>query len=98
MPFQTLPATLLDHAGFSTMNHFEDHGLPLVQLKEQRRELVMALMGRKDPIPKDLIAEIASLQHSIAAIEAVILDLDAEIKISVFPRQYIGLSQKPSLG
>ena len=30
------------------MNCFEDHGLPLVQLKEQRRELVMALMGRKD--------------------------------------------------
>jgi hypothetical protein len=66
---------------FSTVNYFEDHGLPLVQLKEQRRELVMTLMGRKDPIPKDLIAEIAALQHAIAAIEAV---LDAEIKISVF--------------
>jgi hypothetical protein len=32
------------------MNYFEDHGLPLVQLKEQRRELVVALAGRSDPI------------------------------------------------
>jgi hypothetical protein len=80
------------------MNYLEDHGLPLVQLKERRRELVMALMGRKDPIPKDLIAEIASLQHTIAAIEAVIVDLDAEIKISVFARQHIRLGQKPPLG
>jgi hypothetical protein len=51
----------------------------------------MALVGRKDPIPNDLIAEIASLQHTIAAIEAVVLDLDAEIKISVFARQHIQL-------
>jgi hypothetical protein len=25
--------------------YLEDHGLPLVQLKEQRRDLVVALMG-----------------------------------------------------
>jgi hypothetical protein len=80
------------------MNYFEDHGLPLVQLKERRRELVMALTGRKDPIPKDLIAEIASLQHTIAASEAVIVDLDDEIKISVFARKHIQLSQKSPLG
>jgi hypothetical protein len=66
------------------MNYFEDHGLPLVQLKEQRRELVVALMGRKDPISKDQIAEIASLQQAIAAMEAVIVDLDAQIE-SVVP-------------
>jgi hypothetical protein len=64
------------------MNFFEDHGLPLVQLKEQRRELVVALMGRKDPISKDQIAEIASLQQAIAAIEAVVVDLDAQIEFS----------------
>jgi hypothetical protein len=66
----------------SIMNFFEDHGLPLVQLKEQRRELVVALMGRKDPISKDQIAEIASLQQAIAAIEAVVVDLDAQIEFS----------------
>jgi hypothetical protein len=65
------------------MNYFEDHGLPLVQLKEQRRELVVALMGRKDPISRDQIAEIAALQHAIAAIEAVSVDLVAEVE-SVF--------------
>ena len=65
------------------MSYFEDHGLPLVQLKERRRELVVALMGRKDPISKDQIAEIAALQHAIAAIEAVGVDLVAEVE-SVF--------------
>ncbi|MBS0531060.1 MAG: hypothetical protein JSS22_16955 [Proteobacteria bacterium] len=65
------------------MNHFEDHGLPLVQLKEQRREMIVALMGRKEPISKVQIAEIAAIQHAIAAIEAVIVDLDAEVD-SVF--------------
>jgi hypothetical protein len=70
--------------GNFNMNCFEDHGLPLVQLKEQRRELVVALMGRQDPISKDQIAEIASLQHAIAAMEAIVIDLDGEIE-SVFP-------------
>ena len=67
------------------MNYFEDHGLPLVQLKEQRRELVVALVRCKDPISKDQIAQIALLQHAIAAMEAVIVDLDAEME-SVFPK------------
>lgn len=62
------------------MNYFEDHGLPLVQLKEQRREMVMALIGCKDPISSDQITQIALLQHTIAAMEAVIVDLDAEIQ------------------
>jgi hypothetical protein len=38
------------------MNYYEDHGLPLVRLKEQRRELVAALIGRKDPISSVEIA------------------------------------------
>jgi hypothetical protein len=58
--------------------YFEDHGLPLVQLKEQRRDLVVALMGRSGPISKDKISEIAAVQHAIAAMEAVIVDLDAK--------------------
>jgi hypothetical protein len=58
---------------------FEDHGLPLVQLKEQRRELVVALMGRRfGPISKEQIADIAAIQQAIAAVEAVIVDLDAQ--------------------
>ena len=63
--------------------YFEDHGLPLVQLKEQRREMIVALMGRKEPISKAQMAEIAAGQSAISAIEAVIVDLDAEID-SVF--------------
>jgi hypothetical protein len=62
------------------MNYFEDHGLPLVQLKEQRRELVVALIGCRDPISKDQIAQIALLQHAITAMEDVIVDLDAEME------------------
>jgi hypothetical protein len=59
--------------------YFEDHGLPLVQLKEQRRDLVVALMGRRPgPVSNEQIADIAAIQHAIAAVEAVIVDLDAE--------------------
>jgi hypothetical protein len=82
---------------FSNVNYFEDHGLPLVQLQEQRRELVMALMGREDPIPKDLIAEIAALQQAIAAVAAVIVDLDAVIEISEYTGKHIRRGQKPPL-
>jgi hypothetical protein len=59
------------------IGYFEDHGLPLVQLKEQRRDLVVALMGRSGPISNDKIAEIAAIQDAIVAMEAVIVDLDA---------------------
>ena len=60
--------------------YFEDHGLPLVQLKEQRRDLVVALIGRHPgPVSKEQIAEIAAIQQPIAAVEAVIVDLDAEL-------------------
>jgi hypothetical protein len=59
-------------------SQFLDHGLPLVSLKEQRRDLVVALMGRRAPLTKDKIAEIAAIQQAIAAIEAVICDLDAD--------------------
>jgi len=60
------------------MTHLEDHGLPLVRFKEYRRELVVALAGSTTITPQQ-IAEIAVMQHSIAAIEAVIGDLDAEV-------------------
>ena len=61
-------------------SYFEDHRLPLVQLKEQRRELICSLMGRPPgPVPSERIAEIAAIQQTIAAVEAVIVDLDAEV-------------------
>jgi hypothetical protein len=56
----------------------EDHGLPLVQLKERRRDLIVALMGQHGPISEQQIAEIASIQSAITAFEAVLDDLDAE--------------------
>ena len=68
------------------MNFYEDHGLPLVRLREQRRELVVALVGRKE-ISNFQISEIASLQQAIVAMEAVVGDVDAQIKFSPPQRQ-----------
>ena len=58
---------------------FLDHGLPLVALKEQRRDLIVALMGRHGPLSKEKLAELAAIQQAIAAIESVVCDLDAEV-------------------
>lgn len=55
-----------------------DHGLPLIALKEQRRDLVMALRHHRGPLAASAIAEIAAIQTAIAAIEAVIVDIDEE--------------------
>jgi hypothetical protein len=63
-------------------DHREDHRLPLVQLKEQRRDLIVALMGRTGRITKRQIAEIAAIQQAIAAVEAVV-DLDTEFIASM---------------
>lgn len=63
------------------MTFFEDHRLPLVQLRERRRELVVALVGRQE-ISSLQIAEIASLQQAIIAMEAVADDLTSHIEFS----------------
>ena len=76
------------------MNYLEDHGLPLVQLREQRRELVVALIGCIDPISATQLTEIAMLQHAIAAMESVIVDLDAEMQ-SMAPQKTIGSGSPP---
>lgn len=60
----------------------EDHRLPLVQLKERRRDLIVGLMGRQGPLSKQQIAEIAAIQTAIAAIEEVLDDLDAEAEVA----------------
>ena len=61
-------------------DNLEDHGLPLVQLKEQRRDLVVALRGQTGPLSKPQISEIAAIQQAIAAVEAVMVDLEAEFE------------------
>jgi hypothetical protein len=83
--FQRVGASFSENEVAAMTSYFEDHGLPLVQLKEQRRDLVVALMGRRSsPVSKEQIAEIAAIQQAIAAVETVIADLDAET-YPVFP-------------
>ena len=55
-----------------------DHGLPLVQLKERRREMVVALQNRPGPVSADELGKIAAIQQAISAFEDVIADLDGE--------------------
>ena len=60
------------------MYELEDHGLPLVALKEQRRELVVSLAGCGGPFNIGVIRDLAAIQSAIDAIECVIADLDQE--------------------
>lgn len=56
-----------------------DHGLPLVALKEQRRELIVSLLGRRGPLSDEMIQKISAVQMAIKAFEAVIDDMDEEL-------------------
>jgi hypothetical protein len=60
------------------MGNLPDHGLPLVQLKEQRRDLVVALQNRSGPVTGWELMQIAAIQQAIQAFAEVIADLDAE--------------------
>ena len=51
-----------------------DHRLPLVRLREKRRELVISLEGAASLLTRDRIREIAEVQQAIRAIEAVIAE------------------------
>jgi len=62
------------------MRHLPDHGLPLIQLKEQRRDLVVALQKRHAPVSAWELMQIAAVQQAISAFEDVIADLDAEME------------------
>ena len=62
------------------MRHLPDHGLPLVQLKEQRRDLIVALQNRNGPVSGWELMQIAAIQQAISACEDVITDLDAELE------------------
>ena len=63
------------------MRHLPDHGLPLIQLKEQRRDLVVALQNRHAPVSAWELMQIATVQQAISACEEVIADLDAEAEM-----------------
>jgi hypothetical protein len=52
----------------------QDHRLPLVRLREKRRELVMSLESAPSLLTRDRIREIADVQQAIKAIEAVIAE------------------------
>jgi hypothetical protein len=58
------------------MRQLADHGLPLVQLKEQRRDLIVALQNRNGPVSGWELMQIAAIQQAISAFE----DLDAELE------------------
>ena len=62
-------------------NHLLDHGLPLVQLKEQRRDMVIALQNCHRPLSAEELSRIAAVQQTISAFEEVITDLDAELEL-----------------
>jgi hypothetical protein len=62
------------------MERLTDHGLPLISLKELRRELVLAWGKSPDVLNRDTLHEIATVQQAIEAVEAVIADLDAELE------------------
>lgn len=49
-----------------------DDRLPLVRLRERRRELVLALQQGANVLTRDRIREIAEVQQAIKAVEAVI--------------------------
>ena len=67
-------------ASNTMMRSLPDHGLPLVQLKEQRRDLIVALQNRIGPINGWELMQIATVQQAISAFEDVIADLDAEME------------------
>ncbi len=62
-----------------------DHGLPLVQLKEQRRELIVAFQNRTGPVSGWELMQVAAIQQAISAFEDVIADLDAEVESTAQP-------------
>ena len=49
------------------VGYLPDHGLPLIQLKEQRRDLVVALQNRSGPISSWELMQIAAVQQAISA-------------------------------
>ena len=61
-------ASEIEFGGFAA-----DDRLPLVRLRERRRELVMALNAAYE-LPREQIREIAEVQQAIKALEAVMAE------------------------
>ncbi|MBR0994311.1 hypothetical protein JQ580_26670 [Bradyrhizobium japonicum] len=80
------------------MNYPPDHGLPLVQLKERRRELVVALRNSQGPVGDDELRKIAALQQTISAFEDVIADLDCEQNEATNDNSSRSISSFPAFG
>jgi hypothetical protein len=74
-------ALLTEGGSKNMLRVLPDHGLPLVQLKEQRRDLIVALQNRTGPVSGWELMQIAAIQQAIQAFEEVIADLDAEAEM-----------------
>src|SRR3979411_2859456 len=70
------------------MRQLSSHGLPIVQLKEQRRDLIVALQNRNGPVSGWELMQIAAVQQAISAFEDVIADLDAEMEAAASRSSY----------
>ena len=53
------------------LKYLPDHGLPLVQLKEQRRDLVVALQNRNGPVSGWELMQIAAVQQAISSLPQI---------------------------
>ncbi|CAN5330402.1 hypothetical protein BH10PSE10_BH10PSE10_03890 [soil metagenome] len=51
-----------------------DHGLPLIYMRERRRELVLELQAAGPAVSMQKIRDIAAVQQTIKAIETVIAE------------------------
>ena len=60
------------------MNSLVDHGLPLVQPREQRRYSIVSMQRTPGPISGWQLMRIAARQQVITACEEVLIDLDTE--------------------
>jgi hypothetical protein len=79
-PSRYIAATTFNAGLEHLMRNLPDHGLPLVQLREQRRDLIVGLQNRNAPVSGWELMQIAALQQAISACEDVIADLDAELE------------------
>jgi hypothetical protein len=68
------PSLFLAHEPEFGSSLDSDDRLPLVLLRERRRELVLSLQEQSLPLTRELIGEIADVQQAIKAVEAVIAE------------------------
>jgi hypothetical protein len=66
------PMSMLQNDEFGFMP--PDDRLPLIYLRERRREMVLALSEARGKISREKIYEIAAIQQAIRAIETVIAE------------------------